>query len=83
MSVLKKPKRNIRRRDFDNEENEHEDSETTTVKKSTSNKSLDAKVKKEKKKPSILSFEEEWNDGKFPTRPTVVMNQGRPRPKLR
>uniref|UniRef100_A0A1B6M7W2 GCF C-terminal domain-containing protein n=2 Tax=Graphocephala atropunctata TaxID=36148 RepID=A0A1B6M7W2_9HEMI len=63
MSVMKKPKRNIRRRDFDNEENEGEESEETHIltKKATS-KSTDLKMKKEKKKHSVLSFEEEWND---------------------
>ncbi|XP_054271583.1 PAX3- and PAX7-binding protein 1-like [Macrosteles quadrilineatus] len=64
MSVMKKPRRNIRRRDLDNDENDGEETEVSLLqfKKTTSNKTSEVKVKKEKKKPSVLSFEEEWND---------------------
>lgn len=65
MSVFKKPKRNIRRRDLDNDENEVEDTESSQMpsRKTLSKSSSDMKTKKEKKKPSVLSFEEEWNEG--------------------
>uniref|UniRef100_A0A1B6HWV2 GCF C-terminal domain-containing protein n=1 Tax=Homalodisca liturata TaxID=320908 RepID=A0A1B6HWV2_9HEMI len=63
MSVMKKPKRNIRRRDFDNEENEGDELEETHIQmKKAMSKSSEQKMKKEKKKHSVLSFEEEWND---------------------
>lgn len=65
MSVLKKPKRNIRRRDFDHDENEDDVSLAIgSNSKKLSVKSTEGKLKKDQNKPSILSFEEEWNDGK-------------------
>lgn len=63
MSMLKKPRRNIRRRDTDNDENDDDTEVTQIVTKKTVSKILESKNKKEKKKPSVLSFEEEWNEG--------------------
>lgn len=70
MSFFKKPKRNIRKRDIgSNDENDEEndfnvkeDGDSAEPKKSLTVKSLELKPKKEKKKQSILSFEEEWNE---------------------
>lgn len=67
MSLFKKPKRNIRRRDFDiiDENDEEGDMKTNSVdsKKTGNIKSTEVKVKKDKKKQSVLSFDEEWDEG--------------------
>lgn len=69
MSIFKKPKRNIRKRDIgSNDENEEEndfkeDGDSAELKKSLPVKSSEPKSKKDKKKQSVLSFEEEWNEG--------------------
>uniref|UniRef100_A0A1B6C9W1 GCF C-terminal domain-containing protein n=1 Tax=Clastoptera arizonana TaxID=38151 RepID=A0A1B6C9W1_9HEMI len=67
MSLFKKPKRNIRRRDFDsNEENEEEGDfkiDGQDSKKNVNVKTNDPKVKKEKKKQAVLSFHEELDEG--------------------
>lgn len=69
MSIFKKPKRNIRKRDIgSNDENEEEhdlkeDGDSAEPKKSLAVRSSETKPKKDKKKQSVLSFEEEWNEG--------------------
>ena len=66
MFSFKKPNRNIRRREVESQEDDSDSKETTTgsTTKNPSSRSLSSANKAIKQ--GLLSFGEEWNEGRYP-----------------